>query len=128
MANCYGKRRNTLLEPPYLDELKSMFKGLIALFTSGAIFNPLVILGIISGFFAIIKLSPEEIRDLFGDYHFYALIAILSFLYTTVFAKIYKEGGFEVDWGSTLGLVLWNFVKYFIAFVLSMSFVVLIGF
>ena len=31
-----------------------MIKGLIALFTSGVIFNPLVLLGVISGIYSII--------------------------------------------------------------------------
>lgn len=105
-----------------------MFKGLAALFTTGAIFNPLVILGIISGFAAIIKLQPETIRALFYDYHFYGAIAVVAFLYTVVFAKIYKEGGIDVDWSATLGRAVWNFVKYFIAFILSMSFLVMISF
>ena len=105
-----------------------MIKGLISLFTTGAIFNPLVILGIISGFFAVIKLQPETIRELFGDYHFYGVIAVVAVLYTVVVAKIYKEGGIEIDWPATLGKALWNFVKYFIAFVLSMSFLMMIAF
>lgn len=105
-----------------------MFKGLVSLFTTGAIFNPLVILGIISGFFAIIKLQPDTIRELFGNYHFYLLVAVVAFLYTIIFAKIYKEGGIEIDWGETIGRAIWNFIKYFIAFVLSMSFLVMISF
>lgn len=105
-----------------------MFKGLIALFTTGAIFNPLVMLGIISGFAAVIKLQPEVIMGLFSDYHFYGVVAVVAVLYTVVFAKIYKEGGIEIDWPSTLGKALWNFVKYFIAFVLSMSFLMMIAF
>ena len=100
-----------------------MFKGLIALFTSGVIFSPLVLLGVISGFFAIIKMTPEAIADLFGDFHFYGAVAFVAAGYTLIFAKIYKEGGIDVDWPATIGRIVWNFVRYFIAFVLSMSFV-----
>lgn len=105
-----------------------MIKGLISLFTSGAIFNPMLLLGVISGAFAIIKLPPETIRDLFGDYHFYAAIAFLAVVYTALFAKIYKEGGEDIDWPATAGRMVWNFVKYFIAFVLTMSFIVMLSF
>ncbi len=105
-----------------------MFKGIVALFTSGAIFNPLVLLGIISGFTAVIKLEPEQIRNICGDERWYIGVAVVALLYTVIFAKIYKEGGDEVDWSSTLGLAVWNFVKYFMAFFLSMSFVMLVSF
>ena len=105
-----------------------MFKGLISLFTTGAIFNPLVILGIVSGFWAVIKMHPDAICELFGNYHFYLLVAVVAFVYTIIFAKIYKEGGIDIDWGATIGRAVWNFVKYFIAFVLSMSFLVMISF
>ncbi len=105
-----------------------MFKGIIALFTSGAIFNPLVLLGIISGFAAVIKLEPEQIRDFCTDSRWYLLVAVVALGYTLIFAKIYKEGGDEIDWSSTLGLAVWNFVKYFISFFLSMSFVMLVSF
>lgn len=105
-----------------------MIKGLIALFTSGAIFNPLVLLGVFSGIFAITRLKPEVIRDLFGDFHFYGAVAFIAAIYTVLFAKIYKEGGEEVDWAATSGRIVWNFVKYFLAFILSMSFIMMISF
>ncbi len=105
-----------------------MIKGIIALFTSGAIFNPLVLLGIFSGFIAILKLKPEEIRNLFTDFHLYVAVAFVSVAYTFIFAKIYKEGGIKVDVPATTGRAIWNFIKYFLAFVLSMSFVTMISF
>lgn len=105
-----------------------MIKGIIALFTSGAIFNPFVLLGVFSGAFAIIKLDPETIKSLFGYPQFYGAVAFLSAIYTTLCAKVYKEGGIEVDWPATSGRIVWNFVRYFIAFVLTMSFIVMMSF
>ncbi len=105
-----------------------MIKGIIALFTSGAIFNPFVLLGIISGVWALLNLKPEEIRGLFANIHFYTAIALAAVVYTFIFAKIYKEGGEDIDWSATCGRAVWNFAKYFLAFVLSMSFVTMISF
>lgn len=105
-----------------------MIKGLIALFTTGAIFNPFVLLGIITGVFAIIKLEPDTIKALFGYVQFYGIIAFLAVIYTAVFSKVYQDGGIEIDWRATIGRMVLNFVRYFISFVLSMSFIMMIGF
>lgn len=104
-----------------------MIKGIIALFTSGAIFNPLVLAGVVSGSWCIIKLHPEQIRGLFLMPHFYGFVALVALLYTVLFAKIYQHGGVKVDLTATLGVAVWNFAKYFIAFILSMSFVMMIS-
>ncbi len=104
-----------------------MIKGLLTLFTSGLIFSPMVLLGVISGAWAIVNLSPDDIRNLFFDFRFYVIVAILAVLFTVLFAKVYKSGGASVDWGATTAKMFWNFIKYFIAFVLSMSFVTMIS-
>ena len=104
-----------------------MIKGLIALFTSGIIFNPMVLIGVISGSYTIINLKPEEIRLLMINANFYMAVCVLAFLYTFIFARVYKTGGVNVDWGATTGLFVWNFVRFLISFVLSMSFVTMIS-
>lgn len=105
-----------------------MFKGIIALFTSGAIFNPFVLLGIFSGAFAVIKLKSETIRSLFGYPEFYGAVAFLAVVYTVIFAKVYKDGGIETDWKATTMRMVGNFVRYFLSFVLTMSFIVMLSF
>lgn len=105
-----------------------MIKGLIALFTSGTIFNPFVLLGVFSGAFAVVKLDPETIRGLFGYFQFYGAVAFLAVVYTALFAKVYKEGGIETDWPATSMRMAANFIRYFVAFVLAMSFIVMMSF
>lgn len=105
-----------------------MFNGIIALFTSGAIFNPFVLLGIFSGAFAVIKLKPEEIRSLFCYPEFYGVVAFLAAVYTVIFAKIYKDGGIEIDWKATTQRIVGNFIRYFLGFVLTMAFIVILAF
>ena len=104
-----------------------MIKGIVALFTSGIIFNPFVLAGIVSGAFAIIKLKPEVIRELFLDYRVYGIVAISAVIYTLIFAKIYQTGGYSIDWTATVWRIIANFAKYFVAFLLAMSFVIMIS-
>lgn len=58
-----------------------MIKGIISLFTSGAIFNPMVLLGILLGVLCDVGLSGEEIKELFTDYNLYLLALLVSGLY-----------------------------------------------
>ncbi len=104
-----------------------MIKGLIALFTSGIIFNPMVLLGIISGIYTIIYFSSKEIFDILCNVNFYLGALFVAGIYTIVFARVYKAGGMVVDFGATTGMIIWNFARYIISFVLSMSFVIMIS-
>ena len=97
------------------------------MFTSGIIFSPMVLLGIISGICCIIQMEPEKIRLLFLDARFYTGVVVVSAIYAIVFAKVYREGGNEVDWTATFMKAVWGIVRYLVAFVLSMSFVMMIS-
>ena len=97
------------------------------MFTSGIIFSPMVLLGIVSGIYCIIQMEPEKIRLLFLDARFYAGVVVAAVVYAFVFAKVYREGGNEVDWAATCMKAVWGIVRYLIAFVLSMSFVMMIS-
>ena len=104
-----------------------MIKGLIALFTSGVIFSPMVLLGIISGAYCVVRLSPEQIRSLFIDARFYIAVVALSFIYTAFFSRVYDDGGESVDWMATFIKMIQNTIRYFLAFILSMSFIMMIS-
>ncbi|MFR8206725.1 MAG: hypothetical protein ACLU99_10735 [Alphaproteobacteria bacterium] len=65
-----------------------MIKGIISLFTSGAIFNPMVLLGILLGVLCDVGLSGEEIKELFTDYNLYLLALLVSGLYIFGFKSI----------------------------------------
>lgn len=68
-----------------------MIKGIISLFTSGAIFNPMVLLGILLGVLCDVGLSGEEIKELFTDYNLYLLALLVSGLYIFGFKKYIKK-------------------------------------
>ena len=68
-----------------------MIKGIISLFTSGAIFNPMVLLGILLGVLCDVGLSGEEIKELFTDYNLYLLALLVSGLYIFGFKEYIKK-------------------------------------
>ena len=100
-----------------------MFKGIISLFSSGAIFNPFVLLGIACGSWCYFNMEPEDIRNLFFKNEFYAIVVASAILYVVLFSKIYKTGGRYLDWSAMIMRMVANIVKFFISFVLIMSFI-----
>ncbi len=103
-----------------------MFKGIAALFTSGLIFNPMVLLGIFLALFCMIKMSAEQMKDLFSDYHLYALAALISVVYTFIFKKVYKDDGIQLDYAVMLLAAAAGVVRFVLACGLTISFVILL--
>ena len=104
-----------------------MFKGLRALFTSGIIFNPMVLFGIISGVWGYANLDAEKLKRLFSQPVLSGAVFLVSLVYSLVFAKVYKSGGAVVDWSATLWNVVAGVLRYLAAFVLTMSFIGMIN-
>ncbi len=105
-----------------------MIKGIMALFTSGAILNPMVLSGIILAIYCMVKLSADQMHALFGDYHLYALVAVISFAYTFVFKKVYKDDGFNLDYTSMILAAIGGIAKFVLACGLTISFVIMLSF
>ena len=104
-----------------------MFKGIISLFTSGIIFSPFVLFGIISGSWCYLNMEPNEIRNLFLTKEFYAAIVVLAVVFVFVFSKRYDNTRRYLDWTAMFGIVVGNVFKFFISFVLVMSFISMIS-
>ena len=100
-----------------------MFKGLISLFTSGAIFNPLVMLGIVSGGWCYFNMSPDDIRTLFLRSEFYAVVAIVSTAFVFCFKKRFKDNGNHLDLGTMFLSIVAGIFKFFLSFILVVSFI-----
>ncbi|MBQ8661790.1 MAG: hypothetical protein IJ482_05650 [Alphaproteobacteria bacterium] len=105
-----------------------MIKGIMALFTSGAILNPMVLSGIVLAVYCMVKLDAEQMRGLFGDYHLYALVTLVSFAYTFVFKKVYKDDGVNLDYASMILSAIGGIAKFVLASVLTVSFVIMLSF
>ena len=104
-----------------------MFKGVISLFTSGLIFSPFVLLGIIAGSWCYFNMQPNEIRNLFLTKEFYAVVFVLAMLFVFIFSKVYDDKGLHLDLSTMFLRVVANVVKFFISFVLVMSFISMIS-
>ena len=78
-----------------------MFKGLWALFASGLIFNPALLLGAFTGIIAYIALDSEHLKILYTDYHLYILFLLLSCLYVYFFQKTLQDNLRDIDWKET---------------------------
>ncbi len=105
-----------------------MFKGIIALFTSGLIFHPMILGGIISAVIVSFNWENEEIYAILRTSYLYIGIFALALAYTFIFAKVYKEGGEEVNQFATFIRTLGNTVKFTLAFLLTFSFMMMISF
>ena len=99
-----------------------MLNGLKALFSSGLIFQPMVLCGVVSGFLMSAYLDWEEFFPLFGNVEFYLMVAAVSGLYTLFFNQTYKEHGLGLDYPAMGGMFLGNLLQLAFACVLTFIF------
>jgi len=105
-----------------------MFKGIIALFTSGLFFHPMVLGGIVAAVAVCLNWNSDEIYEILKTSYVYIAMFAIAVCYTFTFAKIYKEGGGEIDRLATFGRALANAVRLILAFVLTFSFMMMMSF
>lgn len=104
-----------------------MIKGLLALFTSGAILNPMVLLGIFSGIAFYVSLNGDQLTVLYSDYRLYLLAVLIAFIYNFIFKKVYQSGGMDLDFSAMLLNVVASSLKLILSSVLMMSFISMIS-
>ncbi len=104
-----------------------MFKGLRALFVSGAIWNPMVLIGVVFGLWLGAKFDGEQISEIYQNYRLYLLALIIAAAYNFTLKRVYKNGGNELDWGVVLGHTITSVIKLVFSSLLAISFVVLIS-
>lgn len=105
-----------------------MIKGIAALFSSGAILNPMVLIGVISGFYFAFSLPNEVVFDLYKNYHLYLLVLFIAVFYNVFFKKVYDEGGRKLDIAAMTGNVILSAIKLIFANLMTMSLVSFISF
>ncbi len=103
-----------------------MIRGLIALFSSGTILNPMVLLGVLSGFLLKAFLSYGEIFALYGNYHFYIGVVFVAFLYGMIFKKVYKKGGLDLDLGEMGQNLVLDSIRLGISNALAVAFIAML--
>lgn len=100
-----------------------MIKGIISLITSGIIFNPMVLLGVVIGFYVMGTMSAEEIKQLFMQPVVYGALFVIAFVFTCIFKREYYSGASRVNWKATFGGVFGQFFRCLFAIAMSCLFV-----
>ena len=105
-----------------------MIKGILALFRSGLIFNPMVMLGVLLGFICMATLDDQMLKFLYTNYNFYMLLFLVASTYVYFFKCVYIQGGYRVDWKETVLSMVGHFFMLVLSFIFSMLFVMVISF
>lgn len=124
LAEFFFKQQLQDIEPPGLwARCRIMFKGIAALFTSGIIFNPMVLLGIVLGIYCAFSLKSDAIAAVYHNYNLYLMALVVSTAYVVVFKKVYKDDGMTLDVPRMALRVIGGVVKFVFASFLTISFV-----
>lgn len=103
-----------------------MIKGFLALFRSGIIFDPFVLLGVIMGIFTAMTPNKEAVEALYKQDSFYLLILLLSFLYNYLVKKVYKDDGDHLDYLRMGWNIFMSLVKFVLACTFSIMFIMMV--
>lgn len=95
-----------------------MIRGIIALFTSGILLKPMVLLGIIGCICLHYTVDEDKIADCFFNQNLYLICLLISLIYTCIFCRVYYTGGRRVNWKSTISGTLHNFLTLILTLVL----------
>ena len=104
-----------------------MIRGIVALFASGLLTNPLVLLGVITGSLFYAFLSANEIYLIYKTPAFYGISLLLVCSYILGFRRVYQENG-KTDWKETFLAIIGGLFKFVVASVLMISFISLFDF
>jgi len=99
-----------------------MIKGIIALFSSGTILNPMVWIGVLAGMFLSYRFGIEKIYGVFYDYNLYLIACCVAFVYTFAFNHVYKGYSNVIDWLATTRRFFWHWWMLVLSTVLSALF------
>ncbi|MBQ8870311.1 MAG: hypothetical protein IJ019_02920 [Alphaproteobacteria bacterium] len=105
-----------------------MIKGILALFRSGLIFNPMVMLGVLTGFICMATLEDERLKALYTNYNLYILMFLVASAYVYFFKCVYFQGGYRIDWKETILSMIGHFFMLVLSFIFSMLFVMVVSF
>lgn len=103
-----------------------MIKGILALFKTGIIFDPFVLLGIVMGFIVALSPNQETMEILYKQNSFYLLILLLAFLYNYFVKKVFKDDGYTPDYVRMALNIVLSVVKFIVSCVLSIIFVLML--
>lgn len=106
-----------------------MIKGIVALFTSGKFFEPMVLLGVLSGLLVAAFLpSFNDFFSLYATIFPYLGAFLVALVYVWGFRRVYTSGSAKVDVKATFGVVFARFFDFIIANVMMILFAMFLFF
>lgn len=103
-----------------------MIKGIIALFTTGIMFNPLAWLGIGSGVYLMLYHQISQVVAMAQDWRYNAGLLLIIAVYTLIFKRSYYSGATRVNWSATVKSIFGNY--FYTLFVAAITCLCFIGF
>lgn len=103
-----------------------MIKGLLALFRSGVIFDPFVLMGILLGLITALSGNEEAMKQLYNGNSLYLLVLLLSILYNYFIKKEYKDDGERVDYVKMIFNIILSLVKFVVSCAFAIVFVLML--
>lgn len=103
-----------------------MIKGIIALFTTGIMFNPLAWLGIGSGVYLMLYHQISQVVAMVQDWRYHAGLLLIIAVYTLIFKRSYYSGATRVNWSATVKSIFGNY--FYTLFVAAITCLCFIGF
>lgn len=103
-----------------------MIKGIIALFTTGIIFNPMAWAGIGAGLYMMFNFNMSQIHELAQNWRVHAGVLAIAAVYTLIFKRIYHSGANGVNWKATIKGILGRY--FYILFVTVVTCLCFVGY
>lgn len=103
-----------------------MIKGLLALFRTGLIFDPFVLMGVLLGLVTVLSGNKEATEEMYKGDSLYLLVLLLSVLYNYFIKKEYKDDGESVNYVKMMINIILSLVKFVLACAFSIVFVLIV--
>ncbi len=104
----------------------TILKGILALFRTRLILNPMVMIGIVIGFVCKLSLDYYYINALYSDIVFYLLMLLIASSYISMFKCVYFPEKNKINWKETFLSIIKHFFILIISFYCSIN-LLLIG-
>ena len=104
----------------------TIFKGILALFRTRLILNPMVMIGIFIGVTFKLTLDYYYINALYSDIVFYLLMLLIASSYVYMFKCVYFPEKHKINWKDTFFSIIGHFFMLIISFYCTIN-LLLIG-
>lgn len=102
-----------------------MLYNLFAFLVKGILFNPMALLGVISGTYGLYHYRIEGLLYLYKSPYLYGAIFLISLAYALLFRHVYHPNSKNVDWWKTIKSSVNHMLTLIIAAILTCVVIIL---